>query len=92
MSDFIPDSDSTSRNNHGYIYADNYLTEGAENNEFGHDHLLQAVSMLLSDAERLLADRVNDAHQGGLTWQQIGDALNLSRQAVNARFRKHDSI
>lgn len=47
---------------------------------------LQAVVVL-----RRIADRLEEAHVGaaraqGWTWQQIGDALGVSRQAVHKKY------
>ncbi|MBO3663742.1 hypothetical protein [Microbacterium stercoris] len=38
----------------------------------------------LVDAD--LANRVHDARSMGLTWQQIGDILGLTRQAAHTRY------
>lgn len=46
---------------------------------------LQAVVALKRLAETLEAEQVTAARREGWTWQQIGDALGVSRQAVHKK-------
>ena len=46
---------------------------------------LQAVVVLRRTMERLEAIHVEAARAHGWTWQQIGDALGVSRQAVHKK-------
>lgn len=39
-------------------------------------------------AKDLLQQRVDDARENGHTWQTIGDALGMSRQAAHERFTR----
>jgi hypothetical protein len=47
---------------------------------------LQAVVLLRRMADRLEAAHVTTARSEGWTWQQIGDALGVSRQAVHKKY------
>ena len=47
---------------------------------------LQAVVVLRRLADRLERTHVKRARAQGWTWQQIGDALGVSRQAVHKRY------
>ena len=47
---------------------------------------LQAVAVLRRIADRLEASHVMAARAEGWTWQEIGDALGVSRQAVHKRY------
>jgi Homeodomain-like domain len=47
---------------------------------------LQAVVLLRRMADRLEALHVATARSEGWTWQQIGDALGVSRQAVHKKY------
>lgn len=49
---------------------------------------LRGVRLLRSMAERLEASHVIAARRVGWTWEQIGDALGVSRQAVHKKYRK----
>lgn len=49
---------------------------------------LRAVGALRRLAERLEATSVALARQQGWTWEQIGDALGVSRQSVHAKHGK----
>lgn len=46
---------------------------------------LQAVAVLRRLTDRLEATHVKTARAHGWTWQQIGDALGVSRQAVHKK-------
>jgi Homeodomain-like domain len=46
---------------------------------------LQAVVVLRRTTERLEAIHVEAARAHGWTWQEIGDALGVSRQAVHKK-------
>ncbi len=37
-------------------------------------------------AQDHLAITAHDAHEAGMTWQQIADALGITRQAASARY------
>jgi hypothetical protein len=45
---------------------------------------------LTAAAERQLALEVELARKHGVTWQQVGDALGVSRQAASDRFNNHE--
>lgn len=47
---------------------------------------LQAVVVLRRTTERLEAIYVKAARAHGWTWQEIGDALGVSRQAVHKKY------
>jgi len=47
---------------------------------------LRAVVVLRRLADRLERTHVERARARGWTWQQIGDALGVSRQAVHKRY------
>jgi Homeodomain-like domain len=49
---------------------------------------LRAVGALRRLAEQVEAEQVRAARQQGWTWEQIGDALGVSRQSVHAKYRK----
>jgi hypothetical protein len=54
---------------------------------------LRGVKALRDLADRLEALHVGNARQLGWTWQQIGEALGVSRQAVHMKYaiRNRDS-
>jgi hypothetical protein len=47
-----------------------------------------AVLALRRLAERLEANQVARARERGWTWQEIGDALGVTRQSVHAKYGK----
>lgn len=47
---------------------------------------LRAVVALRRLAEQVEASQVIAARHGGWTWDQIGDALGVSRQAVHKKY------
>ncbi|MER6505307.1 helix-turn-helix domain-containing protein [Nonomuraea sp. NPDC048881] len=49
---------------------------------------LRAVGALHRLAEQVEAASVAAAREQGWTWEQIGDALGMSRQSVHARYGK----
>ncbi len=49
---------------------------------------LRAVGALHRLAEQVEAASVANARQQGWSWEQIGDALGVSRQAVHAKYGK----
>jgi hypothetical protein len=49
---------------------------------------LRASVALHRLAERLEADQVRAARMAGWSWQQIGDALGITRQSVHAKHGK----
>lgn len=49
---------------------------------------LRAVVALRRLADRLEAVHVTAARRAGWSWQQVGDALGVSRQAVHKRYRR----
>ncbi|WP_230119418.1 helix-turn-helix domain-containing protein [Arthrobacter sp. Bi83] len=49
---------------------------------------LRAVGALRRLAEQVEAVQVRVARQQGWTWEQIGDALGVSRQSVHAKYRE----
>ncbi len=49
---------------------------------------LRAVGALHRLAERVEALHVRRARQQGWSWEQIGDALGVSRQSVHAKYAK----
>ncbi len=44
----------------------------------------------LRDAERLLAEAVGSARQGGASWGQIGDIVGITRQAAHQRWSSRE--
>jgi hypothetical protein len=49
---------------------------------------LRAALALHRLAERVEADHVATARQQGWSWQQIGDALGVTRQSVHAKYAR----
>jgi DNA-directed RNA polymerase specialized sigma24 family protein len=49
---------------------------------------LRAVSALHRLAEQVEAASVARAREQGWSWEQIGDALGVSRQSVHTKYRK----
>jgi Homeodomain-like domain-containing protein len=49
---------------------------------------LRAVGVLHRLAEQVEATHVRLARERGWSWDQIGDALGVSRQSVHAKYRK----
>jgi hypothetical protein len=49
---------------------------------------LRSVGALHRLAEQVEAAAVELARQQGWSWEQIGDALGVSRQSVHAKYRK----
>ena len=49
---------------------------------------LRAVAALHRLAERVEATHVAAARMQGWTWEQIGDALGVTRQSVHAKYGK----
>jgi hypothetical protein len=52
---------------------------------------LRASLALHRLAERVEASQVASARQKGWSWQQIGDALGVTRQSVHAKYNKEPS-
>ena len=52
---------------------------------------LRAALALHRLAERVEAKHVAAARAKGWSWQQIGDALGLTRQSVHAKYSKESS-
>lgn len=51
---------------------------------------LRAVGALYRLAERIEARSVRAARERGWSWEQIGDALGVSRQSVHAKYGKQE--
>lgn len=49
---------------------------------------LRAVVVLRRLADQLEAGHVAGARQAGWSWQEIGDALGVSRQAVHKKYER----
>jgi hypothetical protein len=49
---------------------------------------LRASLALRRLAERVEADQVASAREKGWSWQQIGDALGVTRQSVHAKYNQ----
>jgi hypothetical protein len=49
---------------------------------------LRASSALHRLAERVEANQVASAREKGWSWQQIGDALGVTRQSVHTKYSK----
>jgi hypothetical protein len=52
---------------------------------------LRASSALHRLAERVEANQVASAREKGWSWQQIGDALGVTRQSVHTKYNKEPS-
>ncbi len=52
---------------------------------------LRASLALHRLAERVEADHVTSAREKGWSWQQIGDALGVTRQSVHTKYGKESS-
>ncbi len=52
---------------------------------------LRASLALHRLAERVEANHVRAAREQGWSWQQIGDALGVTRQSVHAKYHKETS-
>ena len=51
---------------------------------------LRAVASLRTLVERLEALHVRNARERGWSWEQIGDALGVSRQSIHAKYGKRE--
>jgi hypothetical protein len=51
---------------------------------------LRAVGALHRLAERVEATHVAAARRAGWSWEQIGEALGVTRQSVHAKYGKQD--
>lgn len=51
---------------------------------------LRAVQALHRLAERVEATHVSAARAAGWSWEQIGDALGVTRQSVHTKYAKED--
>ena len=51
---------------------------------------LRAASVLRKLAEQIEAKHVVAARRAGWSWQEIGNALGISRQAVHKKHRSRD--
>jgi hypothetical protein len=51
---------------------------------------LRAVAALQRLAERVEATHVAAARRAGWTWEQIGDALGVTRQSVHAKYGRRE--
>ncbi len=49
---------------------------------------LRAVGALYRLAEQVEARSVRTARERGWSWEQIGDALGVSRQSVHSKYRE----
>ena len=49
---------------------------------------LRASLALHRLAERVEADQVRSAREKGWSWQQIGDALGITRQSVHTKYKE----
>jgi hypothetical protein len=52
---------------------------------------LRASLALHRLAERVEADNVASAREQGWSWQQIGDALGVTRQSVHTKYNRESS-
>ena len=52
---------------------------------------LRAALALRRLAERVEADHVAAAREKGWSWQQIGDALGVTRQSVHTKYNRESS-
>jgi hypothetical protein len=52
---------------------------------------LRASLALHRLAERVEANHVASAREKGWSWQQIGDALGITRQSVHTKYNKESS-
>ena len=52
---------------------------------------LRASLALHRLAERVEANQVASARENGWSWQQIGDALGVTRQSVHTKYNKESS-
>ncbi|WP_125610651.1 hypothetical protein [Specibacter cremeus] len=53
---------------------------------------LRAVGALRRLAERVEAAQVDAARRQGWSWEQIGDALGVSRQSIHAEYGKAGNV
>ena len=51
---------------------------------------LRAVGALHRLAEQVEARSVRAARESGWSWEQIGDALGVSRQSIHAKYGKRE--
>ncbi|PPL20116.1 RNA polymerase subunit sigma-70 [Microterricola pindariensis] len=52
---------------------------------------LRAVTALHRLAERIEATHVAAARRAGWSWEQIGDALGVTRQSVHAKYGRREN-
>ena len=53
---------------------------------------LRAVGALYRLAEQVEARSVQLARERGWSWEQIGDALGVSRQSVHAKYGRREGV
>lgn len=53
---------------------------------------LRAARALHRLAERVEAMHVATARQAGWSWEQIGEALGVTRQSVHAKYRRQKDV
>jgi hypothetical protein len=69
-------------------YAFNYTRTGQDWRERSDLDAIGDAAALCAGTERLLEARVESARRHGRTWQEIADALGVTRQAVQQKFGK----
>lgn len=52
----------------------------------------QLISNLIDELQPLLTDAVRRARSAGHSWEEVGAALGVSRQAVHQRFAKNPRV
>ena len=51
---------------------------------------IRALATIEAEARKVLAEMVEEARKADHTWAQVAEALGVSRQAAQARFRGDD--
>jgi predicted transcriptional regulator len=53
---------------------------------------IRALSTIEAEARKVLAEMVAEARKADHTWAQIAEAVGVTRQAAQARFRGGDAV
>ena len=67
------------------------MKPGTTNGDSSHREGRRATLALHRLAERVEANHVASAREKGWSWQQIGDALGVTRQSVHTKYNKESS-
>lgn len=69
-----------------HVYAADYTINGDDWRDRTLAQSLEDAAEMRAGAEQLLVYRVAHARHAGMSWQQIGDGLGISKQAAQQRY------